>query len=72
MNEVGLHTFIGKCGADLVETLFPMSDKRRFTAKEIEEAIVFEEPEGNDITIAMFFQYIDFLEKYDEGAAIKH
>ena len=72
MNEVGLHTFIGKCGAELIETLFPTSDKFRLTGEEMKEAIVFEESVGNEITIAMFFQYIDFLEKYEEGAVMKN
>ena len=72
MNEVGLHAFIGKCGAELIETLFPTSDKLRLTGEEMKEAIVFKESVGNEITIAMFFQYIDFLEKYEEGAVMKN
>ena len=67
-----MHAFIGKFGAELIETLFPASEKLRLTGEEMKEAIVFEESVGNEITIAMFFQYIDFLEKYEEGAVIKN
>ena len=56
----------------MIETLFPTSEKLRLTGEEMKEAIVFEESVGNEITIAMFLQYIDFLEKYEEGAVIKN
>jgi hypothetical protein len=69
MNEVGFHNFMGKCGIDVVKSLFPRSEMRFVTAEQM-EGIVFEEPTGHEDTILYLYQYLNELEKYDEGIII--
>ena len=70
MNEVGFHNFMGKCGIDVVKSLFPRCEMRFLTAGQMKEAIVFESPTCHKDTIVYLYQYLDELEKYDEGIII--
>lgn len=67
MNEVDLHNFIGRCPCDTLESIFPSSGKRKITAEQIKEAIVFEESAGHEETIMLFYRYLLQLEKYEAG-----
>ncbi len=73
MNEVGLHDFIGKCGSlepEVLESIFPMSEKRRITFEQLEHVMVFVESEGYEQTITYWFNYLHKLAKYDAGMVI--
>ena len=69
MNEVNLHTFIGKCPAETLELLFPNVEKKIITAEQMKAVVVFEESCGREDTITLFFQYLSELEKYEAGIA---
>ena len=65
MNEVNLHTFIGKCPAEILELLFPNIDKKIITTEQMKAAVAFEERCTHEDTIALFFEYLSHLEKYE-------
>ena len=67
MNDVNLHSFIGKCSLEVLDVLFPVSSKRRITAQEIRDVCCFEESSGHEDTIVLFYQYLSQLEKYETG-----
>ena len=67
MNDANLHSFIGKCSLEVLDVLFPVSSKRHITAQEIKDVCVFEESSGHEDTIALFYQYLSQLEKYETG-----
>ena len=67
MNEVRLHSFMGKCGIDVVEHIFPRCEMRRITAEQVKAAIVFEDSTGHEDIIVYFYDYLTELEKYEEG-----
>ena len=67
MNEVSLHSFLGRCTIDMVESIFPTSDKRFMTASEVKDVMVFEDSEGNEQSITFWYEYLSYLEKYQTG-----
>ncbi len=67
MNDVGLHSFLGESARFMLEIIFPTADKKILTFDQIKEIIVFEESEGNEMTIEMFFQYLRYLANYKKG-----
>lgn len=69
MNEVNLHTFIGKCPAETLQRLFPNVEKKIITVEQMKAVVVFEESSGREETITLFFQYLSQLEKYEAGTA---
>ena len=44
-----------------------MSSMKKVSVDQMKEVIIFEEPEGKEDTIAMFYLYLDFLAKYTDG-----
>lgn len=67
MNEIGLHDFIGECGPQVLESIFPASEKRKITFEQLEHAMVLVETEGHEQTITYWFNYLCKLAKYDTG-----
>lgn len=63
MDEVKLHSFMGKCSPNILDTIFPNSDKRFITFEEMKNAMVF----GREQTITFFHTYIFSLGKYEAG-----
>ena len=70
MNEVGLHNFLGKCGPEVLESIFPTSEKRRITFEQVEHVMVLVETEGHEQTITYWFNYLHKLARYDAGMVI--
>ena len=58
MNEVGLHSFVGRCGSDVLESIFPTSDKQTITFEQMKEVMVFEQTEGHKQTITFWHNYL--------------
>ena len=67
MDEVGLHAVLGGCSLENVETIFPSSLMQQVSVDQMKAVLVFEESEGREDTIAMFFMYLDYLGKYEDG-----
>ena len=67
MNEIGLHDFIGKCEPEVLESIFPTSEKRRIMFEQLDHAMVFVETDGYEQTITYWFNYLRKLAKYDAG-----
>ena len=67
MDEVGLHEVLGGCSLKNVETIFPSSCMQQVSVDQMKAVLVFEESEGREDTIAMFFLYLDYLGKYEDG-----
>ena len=67
MNAVGFHNFLGKCGMEIIESVFPKSEMRHITAKQMEEAMTFEGSIGHEHIVQFLFNYLLELEKYEEG-----
>ena len=72
MNEVRLHSFMGNCGIDVVESIFPRSEMRRISAEQIKEAIAFEGSTGHEDIIMYFYDYLTELEKYEAGIIVSY
>ena len=62
-----LHSFLGRCGPDTLDSIFPSSEKRRITFDEMKEITVFEETEGHEETITYWHNYLLQLSKYEPG-----
>ena len=70
MNDVQLHSFFECCSADVLESIFPSSDKQFITFDEMKTASDFEETKGHAQTISFWFQYLTELAKYVQGTVI--
>ncbi len=67
MDEVRLHSFVGNCGSDLLESTFPASGKQYITFEQLKEVMVFEGMEGHEQTITFWHNYLFLLSKYEAG-----
>ncbi len=67
MNEVQLHSFLACCTVDVLESIFPTSDKQFITFDEVKSVSVFEQTESHEHTISFWFQYLSDLAKYESG-----
>ena len=67
MEEVHLHSFLGRCGSDTLNSIFPTSEKQRITFEEMKEIRVFEETEDHEQTITYWHNYLLLLSNYEPG-----
>ena len=67
MEEDRLHSFLGYCGSDTLNSIFPISEKQRITFEEMKEITVFEETEGHEQTITYWHNYLLLLSNYEPG-----
>lgn len=70
MNDLQLHAFFGCCSADVLESIFPSSDKQFITFDEMKTASDFEVTKGHEQTISFWFQYLTELAKYVQGTVM--
>lgn len=69
MEEVGLHTALGKRPC-LVDIIFPEEKERLITCEEFRDKISFEEQDASDensTAAEWFLRYIAFIESRHEG-----
>ena len=52
MNDAQLHSFLGRCSDDALESIFPTSDKQLITSDELKAVSAFEVTEGHEQTIS--------------------
>ena len=67
MNDVGLHSFLEESADSMLKIIFPKADEKILKYEQFKELIVFEEPKSNEVTIDMFFQYLQYLAEYGKG-----
>ena len=70
MNDVQLHSFLGRCSDDALQSIFPTSDKQFITSDELKAVSAFEVTEGHEQTISFWSQYLTDLAKYVQGAVM--
>ena len=70
MNDVQLHSLLGRCSDHALESIFPSSDRQFITCDEMKAVSVFEVTEGHEQTISFWLQYLTDLAKYVRGAVM--
>lgn len=67
MNEVGLHSFLGKCALDVLASVFLPLEKQFISYEEMKAVIDYEKPEEHEMVLTFWVKFLLELSKYEKG-----